>query len=314
MNSVCKYTFLVPSYKRRFLEEALLSIQNQTLVGFKVLVSDDCSPEDLKSVVTPFLADERFSYRRNSENMGHTSLVAHWNKLVDYCDTEFLIMASDDDVYDPNFLEEIDNLTRKYPHVDLFHARVRCINEDGVVFKEDALYKENVSHLDYLEQLDYYLHQECMANNVFRTSALKEAGGFVDFPLAWSSDTATTNLMARNGVANTSCILFSYRMSDINISSVFLEDKSVARKKFQALCMYDEFMLNLFSVLKTDGSLLEKTTYDRIISRHKSRVSGQMSFCACKLSIKEFIQYVCTYRKRGYIDSMFITVKKWLLS
>ena len=30
--------------------------------------------------------------------MGRKSLVAHWNLLVSMCDTEFLILASDDDV------------------------------------------------------------------------------------------------------------------------------------------------------------------------------------------------------------------------
>ena len=45
-----RYTFLVPSYKASFLEEALESIKNQTYTDFKVLVSDDCSPENLKPI------------------------------------------------------------------------------------------------------------------------------------------------------------------------------------------------------------------------------------------------------------------------
>ena len=95
-----KYTFLLPAYKPQFLEEALLSIKNQTYTDFCVIVSDDCSPFELKPIYDKVCAgDSRFSYRRNEENMGGKSLVSHWNLLVEMCETEWLIMASDDDVY-----------------------------------------------------------------------------------------------------------------------------------------------------------------------------------------------------------------------
>ena len=103
--SKTRFMFLVPSYKASFLEEALESIKNQTYTDFKVLVSDDCSPENLKPIYDKFCGnDPRFAFRRNEANMGGKSLVSHWNLLVDLCDTEYLIMASDDDVYEPKFL------------------------------------------------------------------------------------------------------------------------------------------------------------------------------------------------------------------
>ena len=48
--------------------------------------------------------------------------------MVDECDTDFLIMASDDDLCAPNFLEEIDKLTFKYPLVDMYCTRVKRTN------------------------------------------------------------------------------------------------------------------------------------------------------------------------------------------
>ena len=97
-----KYTFLLPAYKVKFLEKALNSIINQTYSDFKVIVSDDCSPENIKAIVDKF-SDERISYRRNSCNIGSKSLVSHWNLLLDLCDTEYFILASDDDVYEKEF-------------------------------------------------------------------------------------------------------------------------------------------------------------------------------------------------------------------
>ena len=72
----------------------------QTNRDFKVLISDDCSPQNIHDICKPYLNDSRFSYRRNDNNMGSKSLVSHWNLLVSLCDTEYFIMASDDDVYE----------------------------------------------------------------------------------------------------------------------------------------------------------------------------------------------------------------------
>lgn len=67
---------------------------------------------------------------------------------MDMCDTEYFILASDDDVYEPTFLEEVDKLAVKYPEVDLIRARVKLINEQGNLLAKDAIYEEKLS--DYV--------------------------------------------------------------------------------------------------------------------------------------------------------------------
>ena len=52
-----KYTFLLPAFKPAFFEEALRSIKSQTYSDFKVLVSDDCSPHDLKFIYNKVCGD-----------------------------------------------------------------------------------------------------------------------------------------------------------------------------------------------------------------------------------------------------------------
>lgn len=309
-----KYTFLLPAYKGKFLDAALASIQSQTYPDFQVIVSDDCSPENLRPIVAHYEDDERFCYRRNEKNMGQDSLVAHWNLLLGLCNTEYCILASDDDVYEPDFLAKIDALVGKYPDVELFHARARCIDADGRAFKEDALYKEWVSQLEYFEQLDYYNHIECVANNVFRTKALKSIGGFVDFPLAWSSDTATCNLMAKNGVANTNEILFSFRMSGINISSQTNDNKEVSRLKFKACCLYDKMMNELLQSIVPNNTALEQYRYQQVCKHHQERMAGLLAWQSVHLSPCEFVAYIKEYKNKGYIKSLFVITKKWIIA
>ncbi len=70
---MCKYSFFLPAFKGRFLDEVLRSIQSQTYTNFKVIISDDCSPEDLYNICKPYLDDPRFSFRRNDKNIGGVS-------------------------------------------------------------------------------------------------------------------------------------------------------------------------------------------------------------------------------------------------
>ena len=240
MNQI-KYTFLLPAYKPDFLDLALRSIKSQTLKDFKVLVSDDCSPHDLKSIYNKVCGDdERFSYRRNEVNMGSKSLVSHWNLLVDMCATEYFILASDDDVYESTFLEEVNKLASKYPEIDLIRARVKAINEKEEMIEKDAIYEEYVDGLDFLKQKHFNNALRCIANYVFRTSELKKYGGFVEFPLAWYSDDATVMMMAKNGAANSHDMLFNFRSSSSSISSRKLS-KPDAYKKALATLLFDKW-------------------------------------------------------------------------
>ena len=303
-----KYTFLLPAYKLKYFEESLKSILNQTYRDFKVVVSDDCSPEDIKSVVERYASDNRLIYRRNEKNMGASSLVSHWNLLVNMCDTEYLILASDDDIYDINFLENIDCLVNKYPQVDLFHARCRVIDGKGKCIQEDCTYEQYASWITFLSQYFYNGHIECIANHVFRTSVLKGMGGFVDFPLAWCSDTATTATLASNGVVNTEEILFNFRMSGINISSAKVEQKDISKKKYIALCQFDDYTNNLYCkipyISSSQSYLLRKTKQD-----YKKLVFSTSIAYLKFMGVKDLLAYIKKFKSKSYIRNNHDIIK-----
>lgn len=218
MNDI-KYTFLLPTYKPNFLEQALVSIKNQTYTNFNVIVSDDCSPYDLKKIYDKVCSgDSRFSYRRNEKNMGGNSLVSHWNLLVCLCNTDYLIMASDDDVYELDFLEEIDKLVCKYPNVDLFRGRAREIDSMGKEIRQDFAAQEYLDSLHFIQTTCQSGFIFCESNYVYKSCTLKAQQGFVDFPKAWFSDDATHIKMSKNGCCTTNHVTFAFRISDLSIS------------------------------------------------------------------------------------------------
>ena len=214
-----KYTFLLPAFKARFFEEALGSILAQTYCDFEVIVSDDCSPEDLKSIVDKF-ADPRVKYRRNEKNIGAEHLVDHWNLLLGLTDAEYIIMASDDDVYDPRYLEEMDRLARKYPEANVVRPLIRIINAEGrTTFEEQYPGKERLDVNEFLELWGTERLMSGVPYYVFKAEALKKSGGFVDYPYAHFSDDATvvSGIIGYNLVISDR-ISFSFRQSGANIS------------------------------------------------------------------------------------------------
>ena len=56
-----------------------------------------------------------------------------------YAIGEYLILASDDDVYHPDYLEKMDVLVDKYPEVNVFRPRVQEIDAKGIVLKSCPL-------------------------------------------------------------------------------------------------------------------------------------------------------------------------------
>lgn len=292
------YTFLLPAYKARFLEESLNSIKKQSYREFRCLVSDDSSPEDIKSVFDKTVGeDSRFVYRRNEENIGGKSLVAHWNLLVNLCDTEYLIMASDDDIYGHDFLKDINVLVEKYPQVDILRARARRI-ENEVTTCEDGDIPELLPQEEFLKCFGQKPMVLCLANYVFRTSALKAMGGFPDFPTAAKSDTATAICLSKNGIATTKNILFSFRMSNENLSSSNGYEKNTI-KTAEANIMFADWYREKYG-----------ETYP-----YKYAVEGVGYYLMARMPLCESIRYAIKFKKRGYyigIKPLFTMTKNWI--
>ena len=211
-------SIVLPAYKGRFLREAIASILSQTHRDFELVVVDDCSPESLKAVVDGF-HDERLSYHRNEANIGGRDLVAAWQRALSFAHGEWVVLAGDDDVYEPRFLEEMVRLAEKYPQVDLVHCRQRIIDGEGRVQEIAPAKRELESAIELAYMRLVRGARQYVPDFMFRRSRLEEIGGFVTFPKAWYSDDATWMLMAANGCANCNEPLYSFRMSGLNISS-----------------------------------------------------------------------------------------------
>ena len=284
-----KYTFLLPAYKPNFLEEALESIKNQTYPNFKVIVSDDSSPHDLKLIFDKVCSgDSRFAFRRNPANMGGKSLVSHWNLLVDMCDTEYFVMASDDDVYMPEFLEEADKLLTKYPKVHLLRARSQEIDGNGVVRHTEKVTEEYLDTLHFIHRIYQDDWAGGVASFVYRTETLRSKGKFVDFPSAWFSDDVTNFLMADYGCCITQQITFHVRNSDVNISGQWGNPED-SRKKVAATYMNYHWMKKFMVQFENET---DKDFVETVTKEYRQKIYNNIQNYIYSCSFVDFMRFL----------------------
>ena len=135
------YSFIMPAYKSKFIQQAIDSVLTQSYTNFELVIVNDASPDNLFKVVNSY-HDERISYFENKENIGGKDLIENWNHCLNYAQGEYVILASDDDIYKLDFLKEINDLIIKYPRCDVLRSRVQRINTERNVTNVDYLYPE----------------------------------------------------------------------------------------------------------------------------------------------------------------------------
>ena len=229
-----RYSFVLPAYKSDYLQDAIESILQQTLNDFELIIVDDASPYNLESIVKQY-NDQRIVFHRNEVNIGGKNLVMNWNKCIEYAKGEYVILASDDDIYSPFFLQQVDARIEEYPYVDIIRSRVNRIDSKGTITDIEQVYKP---YMPFSEFVFYWSKGviNCIANYVFKKKSLLNTGGFVDMPCAWFSDDITVVNMSINGIATTEDALFYFRTSDKSVSWTF--DKDTIRKKWKANGMF----------------------------------------------------------------------------
>lgn len=214
-----KFSIIIPAYKSSFLYEAVKSVVSQTYDLWELIVVDDCSPEDLQSVIAPFLTDSRIHYYRNEKNYGAIDVVDNWNKCLSYCTGEYVICMGDDDRLNSNCIQEYKLLIDKYPGLNVYHTRTEIINENGEIINLQEPRPEWESALSLIWNRWSHRNKQYIGDFCYRSEWLKQGGGYIKLPLAWGTDDMTAAKAAQEkGIANTQHFCFQYRENSMTIT------------------------------------------------------------------------------------------------
>lgn len=238
----------MPAYKAKYLKEAINSILAQTFNDFELIIVNDASPEPIEDIVRNY-EDSRIQYYKNEFNIGGSNLTAQWNKCLSYAKGEYVILATDDDVYDTNYLLKMDQLVCKYQECDAFRPQVMIVDDKLNIKDIDGYMPE---FCDKTVFLYYFLKRHINTGIgfwIFRRSRLLKNGGYYEMPLAWCSDDITAIVMAENGVCFYPQPLYRFRHSGESIStkrnsSIELKKKLCAMQLFRKQIHKEIYRLN----------------------------------------------------------------------
>jgi len=103
------------------------SVLDQEGVDVRVLIVDDCSPDDTQHVGRRLAArDERVEFRRHEQNVG---LIGTANEGLEWAEGEFSLLLSADDLLTPGALARAAEVMRRHPRVGLVYGHAPYWND-----------------------------------------------------------------------------------------------------------------------------------------------------------------------------------------
>jgi glycosyltransferase involved in cell wall biosynthesis len=120
-----RVTVVVPVYDgARFLRQTLASLRMQTLRNVPIICIDDRSTDESAAIAESV----GVKLLRNEQHLG---LAANWNRAAQIAETCYLVIAHQDDIYEPTFLSKLTELLDIYPNAFMAHAQAKYIDETG---------------------------------------------------------------------------------------------------------------------------------------------------------------------------------------
>jgi glycosyltransferase involved in cell wall biosynthesis len=126
---VPKVSVIVPAYNvRSYIEEALVSLERQSLQEFEAIVVDDGSTDGTAEVVKPYVArDSRFRLLQKPNG----GLSSARNYGIRHARAEYIALLDSDDVYKPDKLANHVAVLDRVAEVGVVYSASQAIRDDG---------------------------------------------------------------------------------------------------------------------------------------------------------------------------------------
>jgi glycosyltransferase involved in cell wall biosynthesis len=205
-------TIAIPTYNRSagYLREALGSALAQDYGALEIVVVDnastDATPEYVRSIV-----DERLRYVRNEQNLG---VNGNFNACLQHARGDYFLLLHDDDRIDPDFVTCcMDALAghRGAEPPGLIRTGTRRMRADGTNRGERLNTSRAGSVAEFV--LDWFDKRTSLffCSTLFRTEALRAAGGFHSRRELYIDVAAMLRIVAKHPALSVTAVKASFR-------------------------------------------------------------------------------------------------------
>lgn len=224
-----KVSVLMPVYnvKEEYLRESIESILNQTYSDFEFIILDDCSADDIESVVNSY-NDKRIKFFRNKQNLG---IAKSRNKLMEHAQGEYAALMDNDDISLPERLEKQVQFLDINPEISIVSAAYETFPKKTII-KQPL----NPGYLD--------LYKGCIITHplaMFRLDDMKKFNLQYDDSFVCSQDYELWSRAIRYlKIANLPEVLLKYRVLEESVTHqkaalAFEEDTKIRQKMLEFL-------------------------------------------------------------------------------
>lgn len=112
------------------LRQTVESVRAQRDQDWRLIVIDDCYPDDSVPAYFAAIDDARISYVRNEQNLGITE---NYREAIRRATTSHITILGCDDLLHPNYVDVIKRVIQRVPDVDVIQPGVAVIDENGTV-------------------------------------------------------------------------------------------------------------------------------------------------------------------------------------
>lgn len=174
---------VIPCYRyAHYLEACVASALTQRGVDVRVLIIDDCSPDNTPEVATRIAArDSRVTYVRNERNLG---LIKTANRgVIDWAKAEATVLLSADDYLTPDSLARAMAIMSRHHDVHLVFGQARIVTDDT----RPVSAHEGMTPTYQIIEGSRYIRRSCEIGTpapspaaIVRTSEQQRLGGYVE--------------------------------------------------------------------------------------------------------------------------------------
>ncbi len=172
---------LVPAYNHeKYVGAAIESVLAQTYENIELLISDDCSTDGTRDVISGY-SDERVKPFFLEKNGGTVNAL---NTLLRAAEGEYIAVLGSDDIWLPDKLEKQLAVMEEKPEIAACFTACEIIDENSETVKDSSVFSskvmsfENCSRQEMLCRLFFTGNHFCHSSVLIRTSVHREIGEY----------------------------------------------------------------------------------------------------------------------------------------
>lgn len=221
----CPVTVLMACHNdRNYVENAIISILQQTMQNFLFLIIDDASTDGTSAIIAEYAKkDARISIISNDYNIG---LTASLNKGLQSIETPYIVRMDADDIAFPERIEF--QLSYMKAHAEIAAAGCHLFFFDDEGHESEPHSWKPPSAPTAIRQKTYTVGPELShPGSIIRTSAIKAVGGYRRQFASTQDYDLWLRLLESYELGNVPCTLMLYRQHDNAISQAKTTEQAI---------------------------------------------------------------------------------------